>query len=67
MKGAAGCYGFGEITPCAARLESAAKEALPEQQILSTLDELLTLCRRVRSGTPQAVNANEPTMDAGCL
>ena len=54
IKGAAGCYGFDEITPYAARLEAAAREAQQEEQILSALDELLTLCRRVRSGKPQA-------------
>jgi PAS domain S-box-containing protein len=54
LKGAAGRYGFGEIVPCAARLEAAAREAQQEQQILSALDELLSLCRRVRSGKPQA-------------
>ena len=54
IKGAAGSYGFDEITPYAARLEAAAREAQPEEKILSALDELLSLCRRVRSGTPQA-------------
>ena len=53
LKGAAGCYGFGEITPCAARLETLAKEAQQEQQILSTLAELRRICHRVRSGKPQ--------------
>jgi CheY-like chemotaxis protein/HPt (histidine-containing phosphotransfer) domain-containing protein len=50
IKEAAGSYGFDEITPCAARLEAAAREAKQESQILSALDELLGLCRRVRSG-----------------
>jgi CheY-like chemotaxis protein len=54
IKGSAGSYGFGEITPYAARLEAAAREALPEENILAALHELLSLCRRVRSGTPQA-------------
>ena len=53
IKGAAGCFGFNEIMPCAARLEAAAREAQQEEQILLALDELLTLCRRVRSGKPQ--------------
>ena len=60
IKGAAGCYGFEEIMPCAARLEAAAREAQQEEQILSALDELVTLCRRVRTGTPQA---NETAVD----
>jgi len=54
IKGAAGSYGFDEITPCAARLEAAAREARQERQILSALDELLSICRRVRSGKPPA-------------
>ena len=54
IKGTAGCYGFDEITPSAARLEAAAREARQEEQIFSALDELLSLCRRVRSGKPQA-------------
>jgi HPt (histidine-containing phosphotransfer) domain-containing protein len=62
IKGAAGCYGFDEITPCAARLEAAARDAQPEEQILSALDELLTICRRVRSGKPQ--QANETSLNA---
>ena len=54
IKGAAGRYGFDEITPYAARLEAAAKDAKREEQILSALDELLSLCRRVRSHKPPA-------------
>jgi signal transduction histidine kinase/DNA-binding response OmpR family regulator len=53
IKGAAGSYGFGEITTYAARLETAAMEAQQEQQTLRTLDELVSLCRRVRSGNPK--------------
>jgi len=53
LKGAAGSYGFHEITPFAARLESAAREGRQEEEILSSLDELLDLCRRVRSGVPR--------------
>ena len=53
LKGSAGSYGFGEITPCAARLEVAARDGGQEEEILSTLDELLHLCRRIRSGVPR--------------
>ena len=52
LKGAAGSYGFNVITPSAARLESATKEGRPEEEILAALDELLDLCRRMRSGAP---------------
>jgi HPt (histidine-containing phosphotransfer) domain-containing protein len=50
IKGAAGSYGFPAVTPIAARLESAAKSAEPEDQILTALDELTTICCRLRSG-----------------
>jgi CheY-like chemotaxis protein/HPt (histidine-containing phosphotransfer) domain-containing protein len=54
LKNTANSYGFDQITPHAARLEAAAKDAKREEQILSALDELLGLCRRVRSDKPQA-------------
>jgi histidine phosphotransfer protein HptB len=54
LKGAAGSYGFKVITPCAARLESVAKDGRQEEAILAALDELLDLCRRMRSGVPPA-------------
>jgi CheY-like chemotaxis protein len=54
LKGSAGSYGFHEITPCAAALEVAARDAQQEDRILAALDELLSLCRRARSGTPPA-------------
>lgn len=53
IKGAAGSYGFHAITPCAAQLEMSLKTDRPEEQILRELNELLSLCRRVRSGVPQ--------------
>jgi HPt (histidine-containing phosphotransfer) domain-containing protein len=59
IKGSAGSYGFSVITSSAARLESAAKDGRPEEEILSALDELLDLCRRTRCGTP-------PTADGPC-
>ena len=48
---AAGSYGFKVVTPCAARLESVAKDGGPEEAIRLALDELLDLCRQC-SGTP---------------
>ena len=59
LKGAAGSYGFEAITPYAARLESAARDAQREDRILAALEELLDLCRRMRSGMP-------PTEDEHC-
>ena len=54
IKGAVGSYGFDQITPYAARLEAAAREARQEEQILAALDDLFSLCRRIRAGKPQA-------------
>jgi CheY-like chemotaxis protein len=54
LKGSAGSYGFDEITPCAAALEDALRDAQPEDRILAALNEVLSLCRRARSGTPPA-------------
>ena len=54
LKGAAGSYGFDAITPSAARLEFAARDAQQEETILLAFDELLSLCRRVCGGTPRA-------------
>ncbi len=51
LKGSAGSYGFNEITSCATRLELASRNAQQEERIFQSLDELLSLCRRVRSGT----------------
>ena len=47
LKGAAGTYGFGAITPSAARLEAAAGEAQPEERMVSAVDEVVNLCRRI--------------------
>jgi PAS domain S-box-containing protein len=54
LKGTAGGYGFEVITVCAAQLEHAVREQCIEEQVLAALEELLGLCRRVRSGTPQS-------------
>ncbi|MEN6449418.1 MAG: Hpt domain-containing protein [Thermoguttaceae bacterium] len=52
LKGAAGSYGFGPVTPCAGRLESAIQDRLSEEEIRQSVQELVTLCGRIRSGTP---------------
>ena len=53
LKGSAGSYGFDEITSCAARLEATVRDDGQEETIILALNELLSLCRGVRSGTPQ--------------
>jgi CheY-like chemotaxis protein len=57
LKGAAGSYGFPEITPYAARLEVAARDAQQEDRILAALNECLSLCRLARPGVPQTEDA----------
>jgi HPt (histidine-containing phosphotransfer) domain-containing protein len=47
LRGAAGCYGFGEVAPAAGRLEQSLKNELPEEEIQQSLAELLDLCRRM--------------------
>lgn len=46
LKGAAGSYGFKQISPCAARLEDAVEDGLPIEQIRQLVEELTGLCRR---------------------
>jgi HPt (histidine-containing phosphotransfer) domain-containing protein len=52
LKGAAGSYGFDQITPFAARLEKAAVEKQPDAAIKAALDDLIDACLRTRAGTP---------------
>lgn len=51
IKGAAGSYGFGEVTPFAAQLESNLKAGEAEDIIRVNLNELIDICGRLRSGT----------------
>jgi histidine phosphotransfer protein HptB len=53
IKGAGGSYGFHALTQPAAQLEMSLKTDRAEDQIQRELDELLSLCRRVRSGLPE--------------
>ncbi|WP_158264866.1 Hpt domain-containing protein [Blastopirellula marina] len=53
MKGAAGSYGFGEVTNVAARLEHACREGDSPEAIQRGLQDLVTICLRMRSGAPQ--------------
>ncbi len=52
MKGAAGSYGFHQITPYAKQLELAARGTDSESEILAALVTLEEVCRRCQSGTP---------------
>ncbi len=53
LKGAAGSYGFEPITPAAARVEDAIRQAMPEDEIRQRVDELISLCNSARVGTPE--------------
>ena len=52
LKGAAGSYGFDQVSPYAADLESAARNPDSEDRILNSLDQLVDLCSRLRAGIP---------------
>ncbi len=52
MKGAAGSYGFDQLTPYAAAVEAQARDGEPEENLQKTVQELLDVCRLVRAGTP---------------
>jgi histidine phosphotransfer protein HptB len=52
LKGAAGSYGFDEISPCAGKVESAIRDGEPEQRIRETVEDLVAWCNRVRCGLP---------------
>lgn len=50
LKGAAGSYGFDQITPYAARLERSVRNGLPMNEIRSAHEDLCEACARVRTG-----------------
>lgn len=52
IKGAAGSYGFGGVTPIAADLERACRESGTAEAIRQGLEELVDMCRRMRGGLP---------------
>lgn len=52
LKGAAGSYGFNQVTPVAAALETSCNDLRGEEQILGDLDQLVSLCELLRAGTP---------------
>jgi histidine phosphotransfer protein HptB len=52
LKGAAGSYGFDQITPFAARLEKSIQNGEPQSSIATALESLLDACNRIRAGAP---------------
>lgn len=53
LKGAAGSYGFHQLTPVAAELESAVRAKAPVAEVEQCLEQLTALCRCLRSGVPE--------------
>jgi histidine phosphotransfer protein HptB len=54
IKGAAGSYGFGAITPSAGKLEYAIRDHEPEENIRMAVEDLVTMCNRACAGTRPA-------------
>ena len=52
LKGAAGSYGFGELTPSLHHLEMALKRNASADEIQLALDAVIALCERIRPGGP---------------
>lgn len=50
LKGAGESYGFSQLTPLAAAVEYSARDGDPEEAIKKSLEELVDVCSRVRSG-----------------
>lgn len=53
LKGAAGSYGFEELTPALQRLDHSVRCEKPEDEITAALEEVSELCERVRAGSPE--------------
>lgn len=52
LKGAAGSYGFDQLTPLAAAVESAVREGAPANRIEEALAQLVSACHQVSAGEP---------------
>ncbi|MFO7901134.1 MAG: Hpt domain-containing protein [Pirellulaceae bacterium] len=53
LKGAAGSYGFDQLTPCARDLELLARDGTAEQEIRDALNKVIDLCNRARAGVAE--------------
>lgn len=58
LKGAAGGYGFAEVTSRAARVEDCIRDGVAEEEICTAVQELTSLCRRIRAGVPEQGRPN---------
>ena len=52
LKGSAGSYGFSQITPKAADLESALRNGEPQDRVEQLLDAVIDLCNQATAGVP---------------
>ena len=52
LKGAAGSYGFDQLTPFAARLEKTVRSGESQAAIQAALEDLVDACGRLRAGAP---------------
>ena len=52
LKGSAGSYGFGQITPAAAQLETALRDGEPRVRVEQLLDAVIALCNQATAGVP---------------
>jgi HPt (histidine-containing phosphotransfer) domain-containing protein len=52
LKGAGGSYGFALLSEVSARLENALRNGTPAEEIQRRFDEVIDVCRRLRTGTP---------------
>jgi histidine phosphotransfer protein HptB len=57
LKGAAGSYGFGAISPYAGKLETAIRDTVGEDEILLAVNELADICKSVHAGVPNTSNS----------
>ena len=53
LKGAAGSYGFDELTPALQRLDHSVRSSHSEAEIVSAIEEVAEMCSRVRAGAPE--------------
>jgi HPt (histidine-containing phosphotransfer) domain-containing protein len=53
LKGAAGSYGFNQLTPYAAELESAVRDRQPRETVHQALNALVAECALTRAGVPE--------------
>jgi HPt (histidine-containing phosphotransfer) domain-containing protein len=53
LKGAAGSYGFEDLTPVLRRLDQSVRDRQPGAEIGEALEEALELCSRIRAGIPE--------------